>query len=127
VFFDNETEAYRFASLLLEVKRNGQMKLKQVPKNIPISTAKRYLDYAVEIGMLKHEDNMYMLTDRFTKPLRNIATYIKAWMDSTAEEDIGVEFANARTDKQEKRGGRASANDPEGHEGGENESQRAGQ
>ena len=109
VFFDNETEAYRFASLLLEVKKGGQLRLKQVPKNIPISTAKRYLDFAVEIGMLKHEDNAYMMTDRFTKPFRNIATYIKAWMDSTAPEDLNVEFANARVEKQNKRGGKAAA------------------
>ena len=107
VFFDNETEAYRFAVLLLEVKRSGQLKLKQVPKNIPISTAKRYLDYAVEIGMLKHENNSYVLTDRFTKPFRNIATYIKAWMDSTGEEDLNTEFANARIERQNKRGGKA--------------------
>lgn len=109
VFFDNETEAYRFAALLLEVKKAGQLKLKQVPKNIPISTAKRYLDYAVEIGLLKHESNAYMLTDRFTKPFRNIATYIKAWMDSTAEEDLNVEFANARIERQGKRGGKVVA------------------
>lgn len=109
VFFDNETEAYRFAALLHEVKRGGQLRLKQVPKNIPISTAKRYLDFAVEVGMLKHEGNAYMLTDRFTKPFRNIATYIKAWMDSAGEEDLNVEFANARIEKQNKRGGKATA------------------
>jgi hypothetical protein len=109
VFFDNETEAYRFSSLLLEVKKSGQLRLRQVPKNIPISTAKRYLDFAVEVGMLKHENNAYMMTDRFTKPFKNIATYIKAWMDSTAEEDLNVEFANARIEKQNKRGGKPTA------------------
>ena len=80
-----------------------------MPKNIPLSTAKRYLDFAVEVGMLKHEDNNYMLTDRFTKPFRNIATYIKAWMDSASEEDLAVEFANARIERQDKRGGKAAA------------------
>lgn len=109
VFFDNETEAYRFSSLLLEVKKNGQLRLRQVPKNIPISTAKRYLDFAVEVGMLKHEDNAYMMTDRFTKPFRNIAAYIKAWMDSTVPEDLTVEFVNARVDRQNKRGGKPAA------------------
>ncbi|MDE1810798.1 MAG: hypothetical protein KGH66_02045 [Candidatus Micrarchaeota archaeon] len=106
IFFDNETEAYRFAVLLLEVKTKRQMKLKDVPKNIPIATAKRYLDYAVELGLLKHEDGAYMLTDRFSKPLRNIAAYIKAWMEEQKEEDLGVEFANARVEKQQKRGGK---------------------
>ncbi|HUY70566.1 MAG TPA: hypothetical protein VMV00_03310 [Candidatus Baltobacteraceae bacterium] len=106
IFFDNETEAYRFAVLLLEVKTKKQMKLKDVPKNIPIATAKRYLDYAVELGLLKHEDSTYMLTDRFSKPLRNIATYIKEWMQTEKEEDLSVEFANARIEKQQKRGGK---------------------
>ncbi len=106
VFFDNETEAYRFSVLLLEVKKRGSLRLKDVPALIPIATAKRYLDYAVQIGLLKHEDSAYSLTDRYTKPLRNIATYIKAWMDSPAEEDLSIEFTAARTDKQEKRGGK---------------------
>lgn len=114
VFFDNETEAYRFAALLLEVKKGRQLRLKQVPKNIPISTAKRYLDYAVEVGMLKHENNTYMLTDRFTKPFRNITTYIKAWMESSGEEDLNVEFANARIEKQGKRGGKLAVANEEG-------------
>ncbi len=110
IFFDNDTEAYRFASLLLEVKKNKQLRLKQVPPSIPIATAKRYLDFGVEIGLLKHENNAYELTDRFTKPFRNIATYIKAWMDSNAEEDLSIEFANARIEKQSKRGGRRFQN-----------------
>ena len=106
LFYDNETEAYRFAALLLEVKKKGMMRLKETPPSIPIATAKRYLDFAVQIGLLKHEDNAYELTDRFSKPFRNITTYIKAWMDSNAEEDLAVEFANARMEKQPKRGGR---------------------
>lgn len=106
VFFDNETEAYRFASLLLETKRRGQLRLKDVPGGIPVATAKRYLDYAVQVGILKHEENAYSLTDRFTRPLRNISTYIKEWMDSKAEEDLAVQFANARMGRQSKRGGK---------------------
>jgi hypothetical protein len=105
IFFDNETEAYRFATLILEVKRAKELRLKNVPKSIPIATAKRYLDYGVEIGMLKHESSAYMLTDRFSKPLRNIATYIKAWMESQDAEDLTIQFANARIEKQGKRGG----------------------
>jgi hypothetical protein len=96
IFFDNETEAYRFAYLLLEVKKKKGLRLKDVDKGIPISTAKRYLDFAVSAGMLKHEGNVYMLTDRFSRPFRNIATYVKAWMDVEAEEDLDVEFPNAR-------------------------------
>ena len=109
VFFDNETEAYRFSLLLTEVKKKGQLRLKEVPDSIPIATAKRYLDYAVQIGLLKHESGAYSLTDRFSKPFRNIATYIKAWMDSTNPDDLGVQFATARIDKQQKRGGRPAA------------------
>jgi hypothetical protein len=106
IFFDNETEAYRFATLLHEVKAKKQMKLKDVPEHIPVATAKRYLDYAVELGLLKHEDSTYMLTDRFSKPLRNIATYIKEWMQADKQEDLAVEFAAARMEKQRKRGGK---------------------
>lgn len=105
IFFENETEAYRFATLIHEVKRAKELRLKNVPKNIPIATAKRYLDFGVEVGILKHENSAYLLTDRFSKPLKNIATYIKAWMESTEEEDLAIQFANARVEKQSKRGG----------------------
>lgn len=105
IFFDNETEAYRFATLIHAVKIAKELRLKNVPKHIPIATAKRYLDFGVEIGMLKHESNAYILTDRFSKPFKNIATYIKAWMDSSGEEDLEIQFANARTERQDKRGG----------------------
>lgn len=106
IFFDNETEAYRFAFLLLETKKKGQLRLKDIPKEIPTATAKRYLDFAVQIGLLKHEDNAYLLTDRFSKPFRNMATYIKEWMEIAPNEDLSILFANARVQKQEKRGGR---------------------
>ena len=106
IFFDNETEAYRFSVLLSEIKKRKQLRLKDVPAVVPIATAKRYLDFAVQVGLLKHENTTYEFTDRFTKPMKNIATYIKAWMESPAEEDLSVEFGNAKFDKQEKRGGR---------------------
>jgi len=106
IFFDNDTEAYRFSLLLSEIKKRKQLRLKDVPAAVPIATAKRYLDFAVQLGLLKHESNYYEFTDRFTKPLRNIATYIKAWMDSPAEEDLHIVFGNAKFDKQQKRGGR---------------------
>ena len=110
VFFDNDTEAYRFASLMYAAKKRG-LRLKDVPKDIPIATAKRYLDYAVQIGLLKHENSTYELTDRYTKPLRNIASYIKAWMEADNEEDIYTDFPSAKTSKQDKRGGRPASND----------------
>lgn len=105
IFFENETEAYRFATLIHEVKRAKELRLKNVPKHIPIATAKRYLDFGVEVGLLKHENNAYILTDRFSKPFKNIATYIKAWMENPTEEDLSIQFANARVEKQIKRGG----------------------
>lgn len=110
IFFENETEAYRFSKLILAVKKSGKLRLKDIPEGIPIATAKRYLDYAVQIGLIKHEANAYELTDRYSRPFRNIATYIKAWMDSDAEEDLEIEFANARTEKQKRRGGRTQSN-----------------
>jgi hypothetical protein len=106
IFYDNETEAYRFSLLLLEVKRKGELRLKDVPESIPIATAKRYLDFAMQIGMLKHENSAYSLTDRFSKPFRNMATYVKAWMDAQQDEDLSVQFANVKLEKQAKRGGK---------------------
>ncbi len=106
LFFENETEAYRFAALLLEVKKAKKLKLKDVPESIPIATAKRYLDFAVQLGLLSHEGTVYELTDRFSRPFRNIASYIKVWMDAPPEEDIETEFPTARLGKQTKRGGR---------------------
>lgn len=116
IFFDNETEAYRFASLLHAVKKNKELRLKQVPDHIPIATAKRYLDYAVQVGLLKHEENAYVLTDRYSKPFRNITVYIKEWMESPAEEDLTIEFATARKEKQNKRGGKATTQKPNSSE-----------
>ncbi len=106
LFFDNETEAYRFAALLLEVKKTKKLKLKDVPGTIPIATAKRYLDFAVQLGLLSHEGTVYELTDRFSRPFRNIASYIKAWMEAPPSEDLTTEFPAARMEKQKKRGGR---------------------
>jgi len=106
IFFNNETEAYRFGRLLIEVKQKGNMGLKDIPKDIPIATAKRYLDKAVEFGLLKHENSTYALTNRYAHPLRNIASYITEWMKSSTNEDVDIEFATANTSKQQKRGGR---------------------
>ena len=96
IFFENETEAYRFGYLILKAKKSGGIRLKSIKGAMPISTAKRYLDFAVEVGILKHEGGVYSITDRFTRPLRNIATYIKAWSESDADEDIEIQFPNAR-------------------------------
>jgi hypothetical protein len=106
IFFDNETEAYRMASLLIQVKSKGSLRLKDVAGDLPKSTSKRYLDRAVEFGLLKHEDGSYSITDRYTRPLKNVAAYIKAWSDVTEAEDLGLQFPNAVVEKQQKRGGR---------------------
>ena len=82
-------------------------------KGIPVSTAKRYLDFAVSAGMLKHEGNVYMLTDRFTRPFRNIATYVKEWMDAEAEEDLDIS-SQTREGAQEDAGGQREAQSEEG-------------
>ncbi len=95
IFFKNETEAYRFAKLLLEIKKLKNLKLNEV-KFLPKTTAKRYLDYAVQIGLLKHENNTYSFTDRFSRPLKNLIAYIKAWTEDINEEDIDLEFPSLR-------------------------------
>lgn len=106
IFFDNETEAYRMALLLTQVKTKGSLRLKDVNSDLPKSTSKRYLDRAVEFGMLKHEDGAYTITDRYTRPLKNVAAYIKAWSESSETEDLSIQFPNAVVEKQQKRGGR---------------------
>ncbi len=106
IYFDNETKAYRFARALQEVKKSGEVRLKDCSKDLPLATWKRYLDYGVSVGLLKHENNAYSFTDRFSKPLKNIAVYIKSWMDSKFEEDMGILFANAKMGRQKKRGGK---------------------
>ncbi len=108
IYFGNETRAYRFAKALLAVKQRGTLRLKDCGDSLPIATWKRYLDFGVEVGILKHENSEYAFTDRYSKPFRNIATYIKAWMEQQSPEDADVLFATARTAKQKKRGGRSS-------------------
>ena len=106
IYFGNETRAYRFAKALLAVKQRGTLRLKDCGDSLPIATWKRYLDFGVEVGRLKHENSEYAFTDRYSKPFKNIATYIKAWIEQQGAEDADVLFATARLEKQKKRGGR---------------------
>ncbi|HUB92681.1 MAG TPA: hypothetical protein VL945_01855 [Candidatus Saccharimonadales bacterium] len=106
IYFDNETRAYRFAMALSLVKKSRELRLKDCGNELPLATWKRYLDYGVAVGILKHEGSAYSFTDRYSKPLKNISTYIKAWIEASSEEDLGVLFANAKTERQQRRGGR---------------------
>lgn len=108
IYFDNDTKAYRFSRALCEVKKKGSLRLKDCSGELPVATWKRYLDFGVMVGMLKHEEGSYSFTDRYSRPLKNISSYIKAWMEVPKEEDLLVLFANAKTDRQKKRGGRTT-------------------
>ena len=109
VFFENETQAYRFACALMEVKRKGRLRLRECPAELPAATWKRYLDYGVQVGLLKHEDEAYEFTDRFSTPVRNFALFVREWVEKGGrEEDLAVAFAFAKKEKQKKRGGRPS-------------------
>ena len=88
------------------MKKSGAVRLKDCSKDLPPATWKRYLDYGVSVGLLKHENATYSFTDRFSKPLKNIAVYIKSWMDYRGDEDVNVLFATAKMGKQKKRGGK---------------------
>lgn len=105
-YFENETKASRLAKALTEVKKRGNLRLKDCGKELPLATWKRYLDFAVNVGILKHESNSYSFTDRYSKPLKNFGEYIKKWMEREEAEDLAVLFANARNERQVKRGGR---------------------
>lgn len=109
IYFDNDTKAYRFSKALCEVKKKNELRLKDCSDELPVATWKRYLDFGVMVGLLKHENGVYTFTDRYSRPLKNISLYIKAWADMPKEEDLLLLFANARTDRQKKRGGRGSA------------------
>ncbi|MGA3020429.1 MAG: hypothetical protein ABSD68_00560 [Candidatus Micrarchaeales archaeon] len=106
IYFYNETRSYRFSKSLLEVKKRGTLRLKNCDTSLPLATWKRYLDFGVSVGILKHENNGYSFTDRYSKPFRNIATYIKTWVEINNNEDVEILFANAKVEKQQKRGGR---------------------
>jgi len=106
VFFENETQAYRFARAISEVKRTGRLRLGDCPPDLPTATWKRYLDYGVQVGLLTHEDVAYELTDRLSVPLKNFASFVKEWAQNGKEEDLNALFALAKKEKQKKRGGR---------------------
>lgn len=108
IYFDNDTKAYRFSRALCEVKKKGSLRLKDCSQELPVATWKRYLDFGVMVGLLKHEEGNYAFTDRYSRPLKNISAYIKAWMDVQKDEDLAVLFVNAKMDRQKKRGGRAA-------------------
>src|SRR5271168_588618 len=109
VYFDNDTKAYRFSKALYEVKKRGTLRLKDCGEELPVATWKRYLDFGVMVGLLKHEEGVYSFTDRYSKPLKNVSLYIKTWMETDKQEDRALLFANAKVDKQKKRGGRQLA------------------
>ncbi|MCL5419689.1 MAG: hypothetical protein M1354_02300 [Candidatus Marsarchaeota archaeon] len=114
IYFDNETKAYRFSMALSEVKRRAELRLKDCPHDLPVATWKRYLDFGVTVGILKHEGGAYSLTDRYTRPLRNISVYIKSWAESQNVDDLGVLFAAAHLERQVKRGGRKAVQGQQG-------------
>lgn len=102
IYFDNETRAYRFAKALMEVKKKGELRLKECGSELPLATWKRYLDFGVTVGILKHENNTYSFTDRYSKPLRNIGLYVKSWIETNKDEDLEILFANAKMGKQQR-------------------------
>ncbi len=102
VYFSNETKAYRFASALYRVKKAGSLRLRDCGGELPTATWKRYLDFGVSVGILKHEEGMYSFTDRYSRPLRNLSLYIKAWIESDKDEDVLLLFANAKSGRRQK-------------------------
>ncbi len=106
IYFSNDVRAYRFGLALNEVKKKNTLRLKDCSDALPIATWKRYLDYGVQVGLLTHENNAYSFTDRYSKPFKNIATYIKAWVESPETDDMDILFGDVKAGKQAKRGGR---------------------
>ncbi len=112
IYFNNETRAYRFSLALTTVKKKGSLRLKECGNDMPLATWKRYLDFGVAVGLLKHEANVYSFTDRYSKPFRNISIYIKSWIDDGKSEDLSVLFATAKTGRQQQRRGTNTVENP---------------
>jgi hypothetical protein len=111
LFFTNETHAYRFARVLEFVKEKKYARLKDFPKDLPKATWLRYLDYAVQLGLLdKSSSGVYELTNRFSNPLRNVADYYKKWRETEGASELSIAFPRARTGAYLKNG----ENSPEG-------------
>jgi hypothetical protein len=67
----------------------------------------------VQVGILKHEDEVYSFTDRFTKPLKNFGEYVKVWArEGNPNEDLGMTFALAKRGKEKKRAGKRPTSSP---------------
>lgn len=97
VLFENETHAYRFARTLEYVKAKKYARLKDFPKDLPKATWLRYLEYAVQLGILdKSSSGVYELTNRFSNPLRNLADYYKKWRETESPEDLAVTYPRAK-------------------------------
>jgi hypothetical protein len=104
VLFDNETQQYRFAKAMLLVKEKQFLKLRECPGDLPLSTWKRYLDYAVQLGMLNHENNTYSLANRFSTPAKNFADYYEKWLrEGNGNEDLTILFPAAKKGKERPR------------------------
>lgn len=112
VFFENETQAYRFARALTEVKRKGNLRLRDCPGDLPVATWKRYLDYGARVGILKHEEEAYEFTDRFSSAAKNFSLFVREWVEKGKPEDLDAAFARAKKEKQKKRGGRPGLSGP---------------
>ncbi len=97
LLFENETHAYRFSRVLEFVKQKKYARLKDFPADLPKATWLRYIEYAVQLGMLdKSSSGVYELTNRFSNPLRNVADYYKKWREIEGAEDLSLAFPRAR-------------------------------
>ncbi|MBI5036001.1 hypothetical protein HZC09_01530 [Candidatus Micrarchaeota archaeon] len=96
-FFDNPTEAYRFTRALLLVKEKSVLRLRDCPKDLPVTTWKRYLDFGAQAGLLQHEGLVYSMSARFPQALKNFAGYAAKWLqDGSATENAKDIFPDAK-------------------------------
>ncbi len=97
ILFENETHAYRFARALQFVKEKKYARLKDFPPDLPKATWLRYLEYAVQLGLLdKGANGVYEMTNRFSTPLHNIADYYKRWRESEGTEELSILYPRAQ-------------------------------
>jgi len=65
-------------------------------------------------GILKHENEVYSFSDRFSKPLRNLAFYIQEWIEKgNPNEDLLVSFPNAKTGRVKEKNKKSEEQNPQ--------------
>ena len=94
--FTDPDKAYRFAVILQTVKQHP-VRLRDCDVSImPKSVWYYYLEQGVRWGMIDKQNNIYTLTNRFSRSIENFGEYYKKWKDSTQTEELAQIYPRAK-------------------------------